>query len=857
MKSLRLVIVISFLLNHFQSFSQETTLGKSLDLELKGMSLIQAIDSIENRMDISIAYDSHQLAADKKVNFSTKSKPIYEVLKKLFSSEFEILEQGNRFILKALPQKKSVLYGYITEAASGETLPGATVYLNENPSIGTVSNIYGYYSLTLPAGSHQLVISYLGFETIELTINVKGEKRLDHQLTSSISALDEVVVTSTSTAYTHQDIGAMTIDIPSIKVMPSMAGEPDPIKLLQLTPGVKSGGEGSSGLFVRGGNQDQNLILIDDAPVYNPTHLLGFFSVFHPDALKSIQLFKSNIPIEYGDRLSSVMDVRMKDGNKERFGFEGGIGLLSTRAMIEGPLSKNKSSYMVAFRRSYPDVFLGLSSSGGGNKVNFTDANLKLNIAMGERDKLFASTYFGKDNLRFFDQYENTWGNYTTSLRWHHLYGKNVFGNLTAYHSIYEYAIETFADNRQTINWISSISESAIKYDFNLFPSIDHEIKFGAGAIWRSYNPGQEKSGLLRPVPSKNVREYVSYAGHSWDVSEKIKLEYGARLNVFQTMGKDIEYLLDENRVVIDTLSLDTKQVLRQFHTLSPRFSLKYQLSDKTSLEASYNRNVQFQHEIRNASSPFNAFYVWLPSGINLPYGVSDQFTLGYQHILSKNFQLAIESYYKSLDNQIDYIDHASIIQNNLIEQEIRIGKGRAYGFEIQLEKTDGRLTGWLQYTYARTLRKIEGINDGEEYPAFYDQPHAASLVANYALNKRSDVGLNWQYASGQPVNLPIGSYAGEETIIPIYNGRNNERLPDFHRLDLSYTLRRKQGQWKNESYWVFSIINLYYRKNALSLDYLPNRDAITGNIIDPSDKRMYKTYLFGLIPSISWNFKF
>lgn len=857
MKKILLILNVVILLSYIQTSAQNVGENNLLEIELKGLNLKQAIDSIEIHTGISIAYDTQQINTNKIIDIPLRNKPIKEVLETLFGNDFEVIYSKNRIILKAKPKEKYTLYGYITDVESGETLPEAAIYLTKNLSIGTVSNIHGYYSITLPEGSHQITISYIGFEPIFLEVEVKSSMRFDHQLLQSTSILEEIVISGNSSDTKDRSIGSLDLDIQSIKVMPSMAGEPDPIKLLQMTPGVKSGGEGSSGLFVRGGNQDQNLILIDDAPVYNPTHLLGFFSVFHPDALKSIQFFKSNIPIEYGDRLASVLDVQMKDGNKEKFQMEGGIGLLSTRALIEGPISKGNSSYMASFRRSYPDIFLGLSSSGGGNRVNFTDANVKLNIKLSDSDKLFISGYLGEDNLRFFDQYENSWGNYTTSLRWHHLYGENIFGNLVAYRSNYQYDIETFVDSSQTVDWTSTISETAIKYDFSFFPDINHLVKFGVRSKWGNYKPGREKLGLIDEVPSRSVREYIGYLGHDWDVSKKIKVEYGARFNIFQTLSKKDVHILDENRVIADTLFVNGNQVTKTFNTLAPRFSFKYLPNSTVELEASYNRNVQFQHEIRNASSPFNAFYVWLPSGINLPYGISDQFTLGYRQTFSNKYQLSIEGYYKNLKNQIDYRDHASIIQNSLIEQELRIGKGHAYGLEAQLKKTKGRLSGWLQYTYSRSFREIAGINNGQKYPAFFDQPHAASLVANYGLNKRSELSLNWQYASGQPVNLPVGTFLAEETLIPIYEGRNNDRLPDFHRLDLSYTLRRKAGQWKNKSYWVFSLINVYFRKNALSLDYLPNRDPITGNIVDPSDKRIYKTYIFGLIPSVSWNFKF
>jgi outer membrane cobalamin receptor len=858
MKSNIVILIAAFLMGYSQINAQYIS-NLNIKIELKGLALQHAIDSLQSHTGISIVYDSKQLKINEIIEQPTFNMSLKEVIYAIFGNEFELIEATKKIILKPKPEinKNSVLYGYINDKNTGETLPGATVFLTENTTIGTVSNVHGYYSITVPTGNHEIQVSYLGYESNVTLLEVKDQQRHDFGLVPSTSTLSEVVVVADRIEDSDVKIGTENINVRSVKSMPSLGGEPDPIKMIQMTPGVKSGGEGSSGLFVRGGNQDQNLILIDDAPVYNPTHLLGFFSVFHPDALKSVQFYKSNIPIEYGDRLSSLLDIRMKDGNNERFGVEGGIGLLSSRVMVEGPISKGASSYMMAFRRSYPDIFLRLSSSGAGNKMNFTDANMKLKLKLSEKDNLLVSGYFGQDNLRFFDQYENTWGNYTTSLRWQHLYGKNLFGNLVAYHSNYEYDIETFSNNQETVNWVSSISESTLKYDLNLYSGVNHLLKFGAGATRRTYNPGEDQAGFLDKVRPNNVNEFIVYIGHDWKMSEKIELDYGVRYNLFQRLSSEDEYILNEDRAVVDTLFLSGNQITKELNSIIPRLNLRYQLNTKNRFEVSYNRNVQLQHEIRNSSSPFNAFYVWLPSGINLPQGISDQFSFGYTHSFSSPYKLTSEVYYKSLKNQIDYRDHASIIQNNLIEQELRIGKGRAYGIEAKFEKTQGKLSGWIQYTYSRSLRQIKGINNNNEYPVFFDQPHSVSLLANYVFNQRSQFTLNWQYATGQPTNVPVGIFSSDETLIPIYEGRNNNRLPDFHRLDLSYSLKRKSGDYNNQSSWVFSLINVYYRKNALSLDYLPHRDPITGNVVDPLDKRIYKTYIFGIIPSISWNFKF
>ena len=652
-------------------------------------------------------------------------------------------------------------------------------------------------------------------------------------------------------------MGTHHINTQQLKTLPSIAGEPDVLKMIQLLPGVNSVGEGSSGLYVRGGNIDQNLILLDEAPVYNPNHLLGFFSAFNTDAIRYAELYKSNFPIEYGGRLSSVLDLRMKEGNKERVAVEGGVGLLISRIHVEGPFKKEKSSFMLSARRTYPDLFLLFSSDNGGNKVHFYDINAKANVEINAKNHLYFSTYTGRDIFRFFDQYENEWGNNTATLRWNHLFSNKSFANFSFVYSRYRYFIENFIEGTPTFNWESGVEDLNLKADFTHYFSPKSTLKFGANSILHQFEPGKESEEQLIAVPKSKALESALYLGHHLNLSARLQVDYGLRLNVFQNLGPARVYQFSTSHQLIDST-----QFSGFYNTelgLAPRANLRFQLSESSALKLNYGRTWQYQQELRNAVNSFSAFYIWLPSGLNIPPQYADQIGFGfYKNLQNKQYEFSIETYYKWLNNQVDFVDHARLIQNPYLESQLRVGRGRAFGLELYLAKQEGRLTGWLSYTFSRSLRSIPEVNEGREYPAFFDIPHSIKLVLQYDLSKRWSLAANWQYASGRAVNLPTGSYQLGNTIIPIYGDRNSNRLQDFHRLDLSATLKRNPNKsYKNDAYWVFSVLNTYYRKNPLSVDLLPRRDRATGNVPDPTDVIPIKTYIFGLIPSVSYNFKF
>ena len=858
--------VALLLLFPIMAFGQEANpLQQKISFETGRLTASEALKAVEMASGYTLAYSSALLPdGAAPIALSAREETLEAVLRRIFQGRhirFEVM--GKRIHIledKSPPLSRQTINGYIRDEATGEALIGATLQVKELPEAGTTTNVYGFFALSLPPGAYHLRGSYIGYSSKEVEIEVQEDKRVDIALEASAEQLAEVVVWGrpeeeqvVSTA-----MGKHRLDVQQLKTLPAIGGEPDVLKMAQLLPGVKSVGEGSSGLYVRGGNIDQNLILLDEAPVYNPAHLLGFFSAFNADAIRHMELYKAGFPVEYGGRLSSVVDLRMKEGNKEQFGMEGGIGLLAARLHLEGPVQKDKSSFMISARRTYPDIYLLLAPDNGGNKVNFYDANAKLNFKLNENNHLFLSGYFGRDVFRFFDQYENNWGNTTGTLRWNHIFSANLFANFSFIYSRYDYFIENFIEGVTTFNWESGVEDLNAKADFSWYLRPGSRLKFGANAIVHRFEPGRETEGRLLAAPAQKALETALYLGHEWTPNERLALEYGLRFSLYQNFGETTIYQFDNTYQLKDS----TQQgggIYHHLSGLSPRINLRYQLSGQTSLKASYSRTVQYQQELRNAINSFSAFYIWMPSGPNIPMQRADQISTGYFHNFKDNtYEFSLEAYYKWLDGQVDFADHAALIQNPYLEGEVRRGAGRAYGVEMMLARRKGRLKGWLSYAYSRTFRTIAGINGGREYPAYYDIPHEAELVLQYEVSARWLFSANWQYMTGKAVNLPIGSFQQGETIVPIYGERNGRRLPDYHRLDLSATLKAKpKPNRRNDSYWVFSIYNAYYRKNALSVDLLPVRDQVTGNVPDPTDVRAMKTYIFGLIPSISYNFKF
>ena len=772
-------------------------------------------------------------------------------------------------------QEKYSINGIVTDAATGETIFGASIYFKDT-SIGTITNEYGYYSINVTKGTYTIVISFVGYTNIEKVITVSSNLKKNYELEEASFSLDEIVLKTNSdfkrTNIRTPQMSTIKLSTKTIKEIPAVLGEVDIIKSIQLLPGVTNAGEGSSGFNVRGGAEDQNLVLLDEAIIYNTSHLFGFFSVFNADAIKDIKLYKGGIPSRFGGRLSSVLDIRQKDGNSKEFEMAGGIGSISSRLSIEGPTFKDKGSFLLAGRASYIDLFLKLANKK--NTAGFYDVNLKTNYAFNGNNKIYLSAYLGKDNFRLKNFFVNNYGNFSANLRWNHIFSDNLFTNLSLIYSKYDYNLEL---NSFEFEWISDIKNYNIKYDVKYYLSDTFKFDIGVGGIKYDFNPGlikplKENSGVNRTkLDDKHAFEASAYVSVNHKITDKIIAEYGIRYSNFTRLGdQEITTYLDNKPVVFNsdlgvyedgvetgTIRFNKNKRIASFDNFEPRVALAYQITDSSSVKLSYNKISQYLHLISNTTSAI-PIDIWAPSGRFLKPQIGNQYAIGYfENVENGAYSFELEGYYKTVKNRVDYIDGANLIGNNTIETEILSGKSRAYGVEVLLRKNTGNLTGWLSYTWSKSEQKTvgenaggNGINKGSWYKASYDRTHDISLTGIYKLNDKWKFGTNFIFQSGRPVTYPNGQFVYNELSIATYSNRNQSRLPSYHRLDISATLiphKKSHKKWKGE--WVFSIYNLYGRKNAASIAF--------GQHEDTGINQATRTAIFGIIPSITYNFKF
>jgi hypothetical protein len=769
-------------------------------------------------------------------------------------------------------QENYTISGYITDAESGETLIGATALVKEIGN-GAVSNEYGFYSISVPKGKYTLEFSYIGFGNVIKPFSLSANYKLDVEMSEMKNELAEVVVTAKEEDGNVREVNMSVnkLDITTIKSMPTLLGEVEIIRSLQLLPGVNSVGEGATGFNVRGGSIDQNLILLDEAPVYNSSHLFGFFSVFNPDAVKDVKLYKGGIPSRYGGRLSSILDVRMKEGNKKKLNINGGVGFIFSRLSVEAPIITDKSSLIVAARRSYIDVLAKpfLSESLDGSELNFYDLTLKTNYDINDKNRLFISGYFGRDNFGFGDQAGFNWGNKTGTIRWNHLFSERLFSNLTFYFSDYDYQIKFGNDSQNKFDWNASIQNIGVKPEFSFFLKPGNLLKFGGQSILYTFDPGNAvgvSEGEERDfsLPQKYAMENAVYVENEIDITTTIKANYGLRLSSFTYLGKGTAYeyadgIPGERRYATSSTEYDDWENIKTYYNFEPRLSLQMQLSSNNSIKASYNRTTQYIHLVSNttAATPVD---VWTPSTNNIRPSTADQVAFGYFQNLNDNaYELSAEVYYKTMNNLVDYIDGADLLLNQFIEGDLIEGEGRAYGIELMAKKTKGKFSGWLSYTLARTERQTPGINGGEWYASRFDQLHNLSLTGFYEINDRWTTSANFAFNTGSPTTFPTTRYTIQDFVVP-HNAneeRNNVRLPNYHRLDLSITRKGeiKEGKrWTGD--WVFSVYNVYNRKNAFSIFFAQEDGRIPiGSSVNTD---AYKLSVIGsFIPSVSYNFKF
>jgi len=773
----------------------------------------------------------------------------------------------------SLAQEKYTLSGTVTEGATGETLIGVNVLIPEIKA-GTITNEYGFYSITLPAGSYQVTYSSLGFATQEITVDLTQDVLNNLSLADDRQQLDKVVIKADTerTSIRSPQMSVNTLSSNTIKNIPVVLGEADVVQSLLLLPGVTNAGEGASGFNVRGGAADQNLILLDEAIIFNSSHLFGFFSVFNPDAIKDVKLFKGSIPARYGGRVSSVLDIFQKEGNSKEFKLSGGIGAVASRLLAEGPLVKDRGAFLIGGRASYAHLFLPLLDID--NRAYFYDLNTKLNYRINERNNIFLSGYFGRDLFSIDDSFVNVYGNSLVNFRWNHIFSDKLFSNLSLIYSDYYYGLEL---DFVGFEWNSGIQNFNLKYDLKHYINDKLQINYGLNNIYYSFNPGRIEpnnpdSGIIEEqLIKKYANEFAAYVDIQHNLTERLSVQYGLRVSHFIRFGQDeLNVYADDNPVVFDPFTLVYREAepisvvessrsdqLASFTNLEPRISASYLFSDNVSMKASYTRLSQYLHLLSNTSSP-TPLDVWTPSGPFVEPQLLDQYAFGvFSNLFDGNFTLETEVFYKDVQNRIDYIDGANLIANNAIEQVILNGEARSYGLEILLRKNTGKFRGWLAYTLSKSEQRTPprneneiGINNGEWYNTPYDKPHDISLYGSYELSDKWSFNANFVYQTGRPVNYPIGQFEFQEIVVPYFGLRNQQRLPDYHRIDLSATLtpsKNKGRDWQSE--WVFSIYNVYNRLNAASINFRQNEDTGVNEAV--------RTSIFGIVPSVTYNFKF
>jgi outer membrane cobalamin receptor len=862
-----LVVPAMFL---FLNASAQNSLPEvSISIDAHG-TLAELLEIIAKKSGVRFSYNPKKIPADEVTRYTAVNKTVSAILKDIserFGIKYTLVE--GQVILKPdkRPDKPAAsvytLSGTIKDAGNGEALIGATVLIKELQT-GTITNAFGFFSITIPKGKYTVSSSFLGYKDHLATVDLSTSIQQDITLDEELPVLEEVVVSNELPDVVQEITSGNThVRLKAVEERPALFGEMDVVKSLESIPGVKLHADGSTFYYVRGGNRDQNLVLIDDAPIYNPSHMLGLFSTIIPDAVNDMTLYKGEMPASLGGRLSSVLDIRTKKGNDQNVEVWGSTGLISTKLGVEGPFRKDVSSFLVSARASTLK-WIVQKVDDDIRQFDFYDFTTKVNVRINPGNRIFFSFYTGADN--YFDTDNGiSWSNTAGTLRWNHLFTDRLFMNTTVALAGYDYFLHS--DTKTNTRWTSHISNLNVKSDFSYFIKPQSELTFGLGINGYNFNPGNLKSdSAIASVPALSVRnsvELVLYANHELKLNEKWGVNYGARFSLWSNTGEAFEFVFDENRNPIDTLYYAKGDDYKQYVNIEPRLTVSYLLNENASIKASYARNAQNVHLISNSISPFTSLEVWLPSSINIKPQIANQVSLGYYRSLPHaGTSLTAEAFYKKMEHQIDYNAHAETLLNPLLERELRFGTATAYGIELLAKKDVGRLRGWAGYTYSRAKRKFADINEGKVYNAFYDRPHQVNLMVAYDISLRWNVGLNWTYSTGAPFSSPVSFYwyNGEE--VPVYGQKNNDRLPDYHRLDMSATFKLNKNPEKRFQHSIsFSVYNLYGRKNSLFVNYNKVEDSdgelhIPSNLQD-ANRVTSHFYMFQFTPSIAYNFKF
>ncbi len=864
-----------FFLPH--GINAQPDLPGEFSFEELGITVSDLFEHIEKNSDYKFSYNPSKIPINKTITLPSHQMKMPEIISLLEKSGIGLTKRSEHFIAKQIDipepeeeKKYFTLRGYIKDQDNDESLIGASIALKSSGK-GTISNAYGFYSLHLEQGAHDLTFSFIGYKPIKKKVKLYDDRLLNISLEKQEQEIEEVtiVVDESEQRYRSLHLGKSSFSVSELKRMPGLTGSPDVIKSLQSIPGINFYSDGSTIFHVRGGARDQNLLLIDEAPVYNPAHMLGIFSVFSPDALNSVEVYRGDMPAIYGGRLSSVIDIKTIEGNSERISFNGNTGPVTTALNLEGPLLRKKGSFFVSGRRSHLKWLLGRDNENI-EQLYFSDFNLKANYRFNPDNRIFLSFYSG------IDRFENrearfrssgiSWTNFAGNLRWNHVFGDRLFSNTSLIASNYDYNLFTSYELNQ--RWNAGISLFALKSDFSFYINPSHTLKYGVYFGAHSYFPGHFLSGddpdPLRPgVPNKFTRENAFYISYNLELSKVVDVRTGIRFGTWNNIGATTEFVYGENSEVIDTLSYGDNKIYNRFSFFEPRMSIGFHFSRAWKAKLAYSRNSQFEFLISNSISPFTSLEVWLPAGPNIKPMFSDQLTAGVDFSPSGwNINISSEFFYKKIYNFISYEDHADMIFNPNVEKELRYGRARAYGAEFVLKTGGERWEGWISYAYTRSLLKIQDINNLREFPAGYDRPHNLNIFAEYDISPRWNFSVSWFYASGSPFTSPTGYYYYLDHQVPYYVERNNDRLPEYHRLDVSTSIRLNKPEAKNKHVLYLSVFNLYGRKNPFNINFNKMQDG-NGNIVVPKnyssipELETTMMYLFGAIPSISYHFEF
>lgn len=877
-----LLTILSFVLPLFfiiltSNVAKSQNLDKKITIIAKNKPLSDVLKEITRQSGIEFSYSTDLINASQPITLIARKKSVETIFSALFhENNIDYIQIENKLILKPYRREipndenlnetkisKRTLSGFVRDKIDGEAIIGASVSVT-GTATGTVTNAYGFFSLSLPVGTYLISFSFPGYEKTVISLNLNTDTKINQVLNADEQELSVVVINTDDRldVINNNPTKRIKLNASDICRNTGLAGEADVVKSLHWIPGVQSSGDGSVLYNVRGGDKDQNIIYIDEAPVYNPSHLLGFFSAISPDAVNSMKVYKSSVPIEYGGSLSCFTDIKTKEGNKEHFGFSGKMDPIAVGYTFDGPFTKEKSSYFVSFRKSQINALFGRYLTT--EKVSFYDVHTKFNFKMGRKNRIFLSLYSGNDVIQN-KQIDSTtqalsWKNVAFSLRYNHLYTDKLFSNTTIYLGKYDYFLYSSIENNKY--WNSNISDLSLKNDLIYYINPKHTVRFGININNHNFNPGNynDEYFMLRKTSESHASEAVIYAGTESSITEKLQISAGLRFLDWNNIGPTVNYSYTKNHQVSDT-TLYGQGIYKSTFNLEPRISILWAVTQNSSLKFSYDRSIQYLNLLSNSISPFTSMDVWLPAGINIKPQKSNQWVLAFYKRLSE-FEFTGEFYYKKMINQIEYINHANLLVNPLIEGELRFGQARAYGAEFSLSKQKGNFNGQIAYTYSRIFMKIEGINLSNSYPETYDRPHKVNINLSYKTETRWTFTMAWIYSSGTRFSAPTGFYYYHGYSVPIYGKKNNARLPDYHRLDMSVNFRLSRPERRYKHNITLSVFNVYGRKNAVAVNFskietensnfLIPVDYITENQMIPT-----QTYLLGFIPSVSYSFGF